>query len=366
MRIAFIGQKGIPCTWGGVEDFVEQVSTRLVRRKHQVYVYCRPYYTQIQGDYQGVQLLKLPSLKTKYGDALSHTLFSSLHSIFRQYDIIHYQALGPASLSFIPRLLGRTKVVATLHSLDWKRDKWSPLAKKIFRLAEKPAVHFPHQVTTVSGGLKEYLEKKFGKEIERIFTGISPPVKREPDRISQFGLRSGKYLLFLGRLVPEKGCHFLCEAFKELNSDLKLFIAGEGQFASNYVTSLKKYASARIIFGGWADQELKEELFSNCLAFLLPSEVEGFPHTILEAFSYGKPVLASDIPENKEALGPFQLTFRSADIKDLAQALQNLLKSEPSPNGLPKMRKEYVQKNFSWDKTVDDLERIYYSLLSRN
>ncbi len=362
MKIAFIGQKGIPATWGGVEDFVEQVATRLAQRGHDVTVYCRPYYTQINGDYKGVRLCRLPSLKTKHMDALTHTLFSSADSLFRNFDIIHYQALGPSTFSFIPRIFGKAEVVATIHSLDWKRDKWHPLAKRIFRLGERPAVLFPDRLTTVSGEVKKYIEEKYHKPVDRIYTGISVPVQRKPNRILNYGLEKGRYILFLGRLAPEKGCHFLCQAFKELKTEIKLFVAGEGQFASDYVISLKKYACDKIIFGGYVDEEFKQELLSNCLAFVLPSSVEGFPKTILEAFSYGKAVLGSDIPENKEALGPFQFTFKSEDVSDLRQSLENLLKNEPSVNGLPKKRMEYVQKNFSWDKTVAELEKIYSAI----
>jgi len=363
MNIAFIGQKGIPASWGGVEDFVEQVSVRLAQRGHEVSVYCRPYYTQVEGEHQGVRLIRLSSVRTKHLDALTHTIFVSLHSLFQDFDVIHYQALGPSAFSFIPKVFGRAKVVATIHSLDWRRDKWGPIAKQIFRMGEKPALLFPDRLTVVSSGLKEYVWTKYHRPAERIFTGISIPTLRTPQRILSYGLESNRYLLFLGRLVQEKGCHFLCQAFQGLASNLKLFVAGDGQFASEYVSSLKKSASDKIIFGGQVDYELKEELLSNCLALVLPSTVEGFPKTILEAFSFGKPVLASDIPENKEALGPFQLTFQSADVNDLSRALQNLLQTEPSPNGLPKKRMEYVQKNFSWDKTVDDLEKIYASVL---
>ncbi|MCI0531403.1 MAG: glycosyltransferase family 4 protein [candidate division Zixibacteria bacterium] len=363
MKIAFIGQKGIPASWGGVEDFVEQVSVRLAGQGHAVTVYCRSYYTKVAGDYKGVTLKTLPSLNTKHWDALSHTVLSGLHSLLKDYDILHYQALGPSSLSAIPKIFGKSKIIATIHSLDWQRDKWGGLAKRIFRLAERPAAIFPDQLTAVSEGLRDYLQQKFDRPVVRISTGISQPNIREPEGINRYGLKPNQFLLYLGRLVPEKGCHLLCQAFQKLDPDLKLFIGGEGQFAGSYVESLKKYASDKIVFGGYVDQTLKEELFSNCLGFILPSLVEGFPNTILEAFSYGKPVLASDISANKEALGPFQLTFKSENKEDLVGALVHLLKTEPSGNGWPDKRMEYVRKNFSWDNTALQLEKIYEQAL---
>src|SRR5574341_676844 len=258
MKIAFIGQKGIPATWGGVEDFVEQASTRLAQRGHEVSAYCRPYYTRVKGDHQGVRLIKLASVKTKHLDALTHTMFASLHSLFQDFDVIHYQALGPSTFSFIPKVFGRARVVATIHSLDWRRDKWGTVAKQIFRMGEKPALLFPDRLTVVSSGLKEYVQTKYQRAAERIFTGISTSALRAPQRILNYGLEPGKYLLFLGRLAPEKGCHFLCQAFSGLNPGIKLFVAGEGQFAGDYVASLKTFARDKIIFGGYVDNEFKE------------------------------------------------------------------------------------------------------------
>jgi glycosyltransferase involved in cell wall biosynthesis len=360
LRIAFIGQKGIPATYGGIEDFTEQVSLRLAQKGHAVSVYCRPHYTSFNElSYNGVSLKKIRSVKTKHLDALSHTFFCSLDSLWNNFDLICYQALGPSSLCFIPRFFGKAKVVNIIHSLDWKREKWGPFAKFLIRTAEYPSLLFPNKVAVVSKGLKSYFESKFNVKVEKITPGIKPAKFREPYRIKEFGLKKDKYILFLGRLVPEKGCHYLLQAFKNLNTDFKLFIGGDGYFADDYLNRLYQKKSDKIIFGGYVDEELKEELFSCAYLFVLPSEVEGLPQTVLEALSYGKCVLTSDIPENKEASGPWGITFKNKNVQDLEEKLKFLLARKDLVNSQNKQRIEYIERNYSWDKTTEDLEKIF-------
>ncbi len=361
LRIAFIGQKGIPATYGGIEDFTEEVSTRLAQKGHRVTVYCRPHYTSVEGPYQGVTLKKIKSIKTKHLDALSHTFFCSLNSLWNNFDVVCYQALGPSSLCFIPRFLGKAKVVSLIHSLDWKREKWGRLARALIRMAEYPSILFPRKVAVVSQGLKSYFEDKFNVRVEKITPGIKPARLRDPNRIKEFGLEKDKYILFLGRLVPEKGCHYLVKAFKNLDTEFKLFVGGNGYFSDDYLDKLHGERSDRIIFGGYVDEELKEELFSCAYLFVLPSEVEGLPHTVLEALSYGKCVLTSDIPENKEASGPWGITFKSKDVQDLEEKLKFLLARKDLVNSQNKERREYIETNYSWDKTTDEIEKVFYA-----
>ena len=365
MKIAFIGQKGIPATYGGIEDFTEKVALRLSKKGHQVTVYCRPYYTPIEGEYKGVALKKIKSIKTKHLDAISHTLFSSLDVLFEDYDVINYQGIGPSSLSFFPRLRRKAKVVVTIHSLDWKRKKWSSLAKSLLRLAEYPSVFFPHKVATLSEELKNYLEKRFKREIFKFTPGIDPPNFRKPQRIKRFGLEKEKFILFLGRLVPEKGCHYLLEAFKDLETDYKLFVAGNGFFSEDYLKKLHQYENERIIFGGLVEKEVLEELFSNAYLYVLPSEVEGVPQTLLQALSYGRCILASDIPENKEAMGRWGFVFKNKDIKDLRGSLAFLLNSKELVLNGQNQRSSYVRSKYSWDRTADDLEKLFSQCLER-
>jgi len=364
MRIAFIGQKGIPATYGGVEDFTEEVAVRLAERGHLVTVYCRPYYSSSPESYRKVNLKRVKSITTKHLDALSHTFLCSIDSLRRNFDVIVYQALGPSSLCFIPRLWGDTKVVTIIHALDWQRKKWSKMARLLLRVAESPAVRFPDKAIVISDGLKSHFESKFAREVEKITPGVGAPVFREPDGIKKFGLEKEKYILFLGRLVPEKGCHYLISAFERIETDMKLFVGGNGFFSDDYVQRLHSRSSSKIIFGGYVSEELKQELLSNAYLYVLPSELEGLPQSVIEALSYGRCVLVSDIPANLETCGRWGHTFRNKETDDLRRKLAELIDNRDLVRGKQKERKEYVTKNFSWDKTVEDLERIFKECLN--
>ncbi len=365
MRIAFIGQKGIPATYGGIEDYVEKIATRLVQKGHEVTVFCRPHYTSTNGMYKGVRLKKIYSIPTKHLDAISHTLFCSIDSLLGKFDLINYQALGPSTLSFIPRLSGKTKVVATIHSLDWQREKWNRWAKLMLKLAEYPSIHFPDKVAVVASSLKEYFKGKSQREVVRVPTGVDPPVFRKPDKIKKFGLRENNFILFLNRLVPEKGCHFLIQAFRELDTDKKLFIAGDGKFSEDYQKSLQKWKNQRIIFGGYVEEDVLEELYSNCYLYILPSVVEGVSQAALRALSYGKAVLVSDIKANLDAVGDLGFTFGNKDVKDLKQQLEFLLKNKDLIEAGEKKRRDYIQANFSWDRATESLENLFFNCLDK-
>lgn len=364
MKIAFIGQKGIPATYGGIENFTEQVAIRLAKRGHQVTVYCRPYYSSSPKTYRRVNLKNIKSITTKYLDALSHTFLCSLDSLSKGFDIVVYQALGPSSFCFIPRIWGNAKVVTIIHSLDWQRSKWNRIARFLLKLAESPALKFPDLVTVISKDLKSYFEQKFQRKVVGITPGTQAPVFRGPERIGKLGLEREKYILYLGRLVPEKGCHYLISAFTRIDTDMKLFIGGNGFFSEDYVKGLYSEKSSKIIFGGYVDEELKQELLSNAYLFVLPSEVEGLPQSVVEALSYGRSVLVSDIPANLETCGKWGYAFKNKNTDDLKEKLIRLLNDEELVRKDEQKRMEYVKENFSWDKTTDDLERLFEDCLN--
>ncbi len=365
MKIAMIGQKGIPATIGGIERHVEELSTRLASRGHAVTVFCRPYYTSLRGRWRGVRLASLPSVRTKHLDAISHTALATATVLTGRYDIVHYHAIGPSSLSFLPRMLGK-RVVATVHALDWRRRKWGAGARWFLRMGESAAARFPHEVITVSRLLAERFREAHGRETHYIPNGVIPGQKKPIEGLSRFGLEAGKYVLYLGRLVPEKGCHVLVEAFRALRTDMKLAMVGDTAFSGDYVRSLQQAASgdSRIIFTGALEGLLKDEAFSNAALFVLPSEIEGLPIALLEALSYGTCVLASDIPENVEALGDNRGVlhgelFRADSAEALRMRMADLLQSSDRRRTIGESGRDFVLKTYDWDEITRKTEKVY-------
>ncbi|MCX5800476.1 MAG: glycosyltransferase family 4 protein [Candidatus Eisenbacteria bacterium] len=364
MKIAMIGQKGIPATYGGIERHVEEVGIRLASRGHEVSVYCRFYYTRVTDKYRGVRLLRLPSVKTKHFDTPTHCAISTLDSVFRGYDIVHFHALGPSLFSFMPRLTG-AKTVVTVHGLDWQREKWGPAASWILKRCEYPAIHFPSRTVVVSRTLQEYFRNKYGIETTVVPNGTNIPTSRALSKLKKAGLEAGNYVLFVGRLVPEKGCHFLIEAFEKLDTRTKLVIAGGSSFSSEYVDTLKRHASSRVVFLDYVYADTLEELWSNALLVVQPSTLEGLSISLLEALSYGRCVLVSDIPENLEVVEDCAPSFRSKDVEDLRSKLEMLLGSPELLAAYENKAKRHILNRFTWDGVTNSLEQVYLELLSK-
>ncbi len=370
MRIAFIGQKGIPATFGGIETHVEELAGRLTGRGHEVSVYVRGWYTPKNlKTHKGARLIHTPTINTKHLDAFVHSLTSSVHSLFKDYDIIHYHGLGPTFFSFIP-LLARKKVVATVHGLDWQRGKWGKGASSFLRFTEKTAVHIPQRTIVVSRTMKEYFEGKYGKKVVYIPNGVNISRPRRSSIIKdKWGLRGDDYIFFMGRLSPEKRVELLIRSFKKIKTGgLKLVIAGASSATQGYAEGLKAEAKGAgdIIFTGNVTGQEKEELLTNAKLFVLPSSVEGLPITLLEAMSYGTPCLASGISPHKEVIteGLNGYLFRTDDLQDLETRLEDLIGAGPPAlkktghNG-----KRAVMEGYNWDSITTRLEEVYNSVL---
>ncbi len=363
MKIAMIGQKGVPATYGGIERHVEEVGMRLAARGHEVSVYCRFYYTRAKDRYRGIRLLRLPSIKTKHLDTASHCAVSTLDALFRGYDIVHFHALGPSMFSFVPRGVG-AKTLVTVHGLDWQREKWGRFASWVLRKCEYPAVYFPTCTVVVSQTLQEYFRSKYSKETVVIPNGTNLPTPRALSKLRKMNLEPGNYILFVGRLVPEKGCHFLVEAYERINPALKLVIAGGSSFSSDYVDGIKKHASDKVILLDYVYGEALEELWSNAFLVVQPSTIEGLSISLLEALSFGKCVLVSDIPENMEVVGDCAPSFRTKDVDDLTAKLRSLLESPATVQEYERKGKELILSRFTWDGVTGSLEKLYLDLLA--
>lgn len=362
LRILMVGQKGVPATYGGIERHVEEVGARLAARGHSVGVYCRTHYTRMRGTYRGMRLLRRPSINTKYLDTLTHTLVATLDALFlRRADIVHYHALGPSPFALVPRFR-RMRTVVTVHGLDWEREKWGPLASYILQRCEYPAIHFPKTTIVVSRTLQQYFFDKYRIRPRFIPNGTPEAVRRPPDKIRQWGLDGGNYVLFVGRLTPEKGCHFLMEAWSRLDTPVRLVVAGGTSFTNEYVESLRRFESDRILMTGYVYGDVLAELWSNALFVVLPSTMEGLSIALLEAVSYGRCVLISDIPENLEVMGDCAPRFESRDVDDLEAKLRMLLDSPETIERYMKLTRENIASRYSWETIVDDIERCYYEV----
>jgi len=367
MKIAMLGTKGIPATWGGVERHVEEIATRLVAMGHDVTVYCRPYYTTTKDEYyKGVHLKKIPTVPSKDLDAVVHTFFSTLHLMLEDYDVVHYHAIGPATLSLLPRLGGK-KVVVTVHGLDWQREKWESKKAQLFlKFGEYAAVKFPDATITVSRYLKDYLEKKYGKTVNYIPSAVTDPVLRKPNLIRQYGLEGNDYILFVARLVPEKGCHFLIDAYKRLNTKYKLVIAGGSSHSDEYVEELHRQGEGIAVFTGYIYGELLQELYTNAYCYVHPSTIEGLPVTLLEAMAYGNCIISSDVPANLEVVRDAGIIFKSRDVDDLQEALQTAIDSPILVRELKNRARALGVAEYNYDRITEKTERLYRRVLGEH
>ena len=368
MKIYFIGQKGIPAIYGGVERHVEELATRLVKEGNEVFVYVRNHYTPKDlKEYKGVKLIHLPSIKTKHLDAITHTLLASLDVLRREADIIHYHAIGPSSLLWIPKLFKRqAKVISTFHSDDRKHKKWGYLARKFLGLGAYIAVKWPHKTIAVSKYQSRVHGQEFKGELEYIPNGVPAFEKVSPQLITEkWGLVGNDYILAVSRLIKHKGLHYLIRAYSILkNVDKKLVIVGEANYTDNYVQYLKNLAgdNKNIIFTGNQTGQTLAELYSNAYLFVQPSEAEGLSIALLEAMSYGQAVLCSDIEPNKEAVGDLALTFRNKSITDLSQKLRYLLNQPEIVAEMGLQLQVRARVEYNWDHITKRTIVFYESL----
>jgi glycosyltransferase involved in cell wall biosynthesis len=363
-----IGQKGYPPVHGGIEKHVAELAARLPALGCGVDIYSRPHYSDLDGpaDLDGVRVLKLPSIPTKHLDAITHTLVSTAHVLSQDVDIVHYHALGPGLLAGVPRWMSRKPTVVTVHGLDWQRDKWGAVASRILRVGELGSVRLPDRTIVVSRALRKHYLEQHRRPTDYIPNGITPPVYREPELIRGLGV-DRPFVLFVGRLVPEKGCHLLLEAWSELPSSVReshqLVIAGDAGFTTDYVAQLRKMAPAGVIFLGYVHGPTLEELYTSSQIVVLPSTLEGLSITLLEGMSYARCCLVSDIPPNVEAAGGHAVLFRCGDPAHLREKLALLLDDPVQRETLGASAQLHAIEQYSWDRVAALTRDLYGEIL---
>lgn len=364
MNIYFIGQKGIPATMGGVEKHVEELSLKLAEnQQNNVFVYTRPHYTPTElKNYKNVKLISLPSIPTKHLDAITHTFLACLDLIRRKADIIHFHSIGPSFLIWLPKLLNyKAKVIFTYHSQDYFHQKWGFLARFCLKLGERIACLMADEVIAVSQEIKSYIKNEYGRQAHYIPNGVSAGLFLEANEIKKWDLEKNNYILALSRLIRHKGLHYLIEAFKQVKTDLKLVITGAGSHTEEYVQYLKKLAQndERIVFTNAQTGSTLAELMTNARLFVCPSENEGLSIAVLEAMSYGLPILASDIEANKEIIEDNGYFFKSKNVLDLKNQLENLINQDKDLTLKAMFGKKRVEQDYNWKKISIDVEQVY-------
>lgn len=372
LSVAMIGQKGMPATYGGVERHVEELGSRLASFGHTVTVFCRDSYGDLTTEtHRGVRLHRVRTVASKHLDAIVHSAASTMAAMRQKPDVVHYHGLGPGLVAPLPRYLSGAKVVLTVHGLDHTRAKWGRAARSVLNTAYWFSGHVPDARIAVSRGLAAHYDARFGRLTRYQPNGVNPARRVAPDQITaRFRLTPGRYVLLVGRLVPEKRADLLVRAFRKVPGDVKLAVVGGSSFTDDFVAHLKATAEddPRVVFTGFAYGDLLAELYSHAAVFVQPSHVEGLPLTLLEAASYGLPVVASDISPHVEVLerdGPGHRLFRDGDEDDLVRALTAALAGPRAERAGAAGLHERVVAHYSWDAAARQLERLYLDLATR-
>jgi glycosyltransferase involved in cell wall biosynthesis len=359
MKIAIIGTRGITSQYSGIEKSLKETALRLANRGHLIYAYCQNNHGSLQKiNHKNIKLIYLPALKNKYLETCSHTLLSLFHLLFfnLNVDIVHIHALGPALCSFLPKIFNK-KVVVTVHGLDWQRKKWGILPKIVLKIGEYAAGYFPDKTITVSRNLRSYFSDKFKKRFFYIPNATNiPTINKLPSG------KEKKYILFVGRLTPEKEIDLLIRAFNQLGTNLKLVIAGSASYHKKYLLSLKNIATPKVEFPGFIEKKVLDSLYRNAYLFILPSSIEGSPLSLLEAMSYGLCVLTSKIKENREIVGNSGILFESGNCIDLKNKLKYLIDNPDLVESLGKEARQKVKSEYNWEKIITNLENLYKTL----
>lgn len=370
MKIAMIGHKRVPSREGGVEIVVGELSRRMVKMGHTVHVYNRMGHHDagkendiVSGkDYEGARLITIPTFKARSLNAVVYSFLAAIRALFGGYDIIHFHAEGPCAALWLPHLLGK-RCVATIHGLNWQGDRWGGLGTKFILFGEKIAAKYADEIIVLSENVKKYFKDTYNRDTVFIPNGVTAEKKCSPDIIKEkYNLDGDDYILFVGRIVPGKGVHYLIDAFKRVNTDKKLVITGGISYSEDYQKELFELAKGddRIIFTNFVQGKALSELYANCYLYVLPSDAEGMPISLLEAMSFGRQCLVSDIPECVQAADKYAFTFRKGDAADLEEKLDKIvngnLKKEPEDKIAA-----YVRENFDWDRITERILDVYRS-----
>ena len=369
LNIVMLGHKRIPSREGGVEIVVEELSSRMVAAGHHVtclnragkHVSGKEFEASTVKEHKGVCIKTVPALDKKGLAAMTASVTGAIVAAFGNYDVVHFHAEGPCAMLWLPKLFGK-RCIATIHGLDHQRAKWGKLARTYIMLGEKCAARFADEIIVLSKGVQQYFLDTYGRKTVFIPNGVSRPENREAKEITEkYGLKKNQYILFLGRLVPEKGITYLIDAFRRVKTDKKLVIAGGSSDTASFAQTLKDQSAGdeRIVFTGFVQGQMLEELYSNAYVYVLPSDLEGMPLSLLEAMSYGNCCVTSDIEECASVVEDHGLIFSKGNVESLRSVLQALCDEPKTVEWYKNQAAEYITTRYNWDDVTEKTLELY-------
>lgn len=364
LSIAILGTRGLPPRYGGRETATDEIGRRLAERGHEIVVYSR-YSNSTPPrprSHRGMRLVHLPSLSGKTLDSPSHLVASSLHLTLREKaDIVVLSDIGTSFVIPWLHLFGR-KVVWWVDGPAWLRGKWGPMARAYLRGASWLGVRRCDAMVCDTTVAQRYYRRTEGRDSVFIPYGATVETSSGRATLDRFGLTEDGYVLFVGRLTPEKGVSLLIDAFESLATDRKLVIVGDNPYDKAYVAQLRATSDARVVFTGYQFDEAFHELMQHCCVYVQPSEVEGTSPVVLSAMGHGRAVLVNGIEENLETVGDGGLAFARNDVDDLRGALSALLEDPTRRQQIGERARRRVEQVYNWDRITDQFERVFHDL----
>ena len=363
LSVAFIGGRGLGAAYSGIERYYEELGSRLAADGAEVIAYCRPHFAPEGPTWRGIVVRRVPTVRSKHLETFVHTVLSTLDVCFRRVDLVQFHALGSSPFAWLPRLFGKRTIVS-VRGLDWQRAKWGALARVYLRFCETTSMVCPNATAVVSRTLRDHFEARFGRPVRYIPNGVAHTERRLPDAIRRFGLGERDYFLYAGRLSPEKGLHVAIEAHRGVEG-VRLVLAGGSSYSEAYMASLRDQGRDRVVFTGFLTGADLQEIYSNALAFLLPSRMEGLSVALLEAMAYGLPVIASDIPENRELVDECGgYLFRLDDAEDLRRVMREVAAAPEAAREVGERARQRVRERFDWDRIARETATFYREVMA--
>ena len=370
MKVAMIGHKVVPSRRGGIENVLTTLCPMLVEMGLDVTCYNRSsdkveneYVGTVKNNmYKGVKLKNAWTLDVRGFAAMIASFTAAIAASFGKYDVIHFHAEGPCAALWIPKLFGK-KCVATVHGLDWQREKWGKgFASKYIKFGEKVLAKYADEVIVLSQAAYDYFKETYNRETTIIHNGISRPQRKDAELITEkYGLKKDEYISIVSRLTAEKGIHYLIDAYKKIKTDKKLVIAGDTSDTDDYVKMLKEKAEGNpnIIFTGFISGDTLCEIYSNSYINVLPSDLEGMSLCLLESLAYKNALVCSDIPENTSVAEDRAIYFKKGNVDDLAQKLRQLCDDSSLVEKYRDGVDEFILNKYSWYDVAEATCKLY-------